>query len=115
MSRVVYVNGSYVPEDQGKVSIFDRGFLFADGVYEVTAVVAGKLTDYDAHMERLERSLSELRMAWPCTKEELRALHLELVKRNQLDEGIIYMQVTRGAADRDFKFPKDTKSTLIAF
>ena len=115
MARTVYVNGEYLPEDQGKVSIFDRGFLFADGVYEVTAVINGKLVDYDPHMERLERSLGELRMGWPCTKDELKAMHLELVKRNALREGIIYMQVTRGSADRDFKFPKDTKPTLVAF
>ena len=115
MSRTVFVNGSYLPESEGKISIFDRGFLFADGVYEVTAVVNGKLVDYDPHMERLDRSLRELRMAWPCSKGELRAMHVELVKRNALKEGIIYMQVTRGAADRDFKFPKDAKSTLIAF
>ena len=115
MSRVVYVNGSYVPEDQGKVSIFDRGFLFADGVYEVTAVIAGRLVDYDPHLERLERSLKEIEMAWPCSKAELRQMHEELIKRNKLDEGTIYMQVTRGSADRDFKFPKESKSTLIAF
>ncbi|MGE3874311.1 MAG: D-amino-acid transaminase [Parvibaculaceae bacterium] len=115
MSRVVYVNGSYVPENEGKVSIFDRGFLFADGVYEVTAVINGRLVDYDPHAERLDRSLKEIQMAWPCSKAELRQMHEELVKRNKLDEGIIYMQVTRGAADRDFKFPKETKSTLIAF
>src|SRR5437762_13508200 len=88
MSRVVYVNGSYVPEDQGKVSIFDRGFLFADGVYEVMAVVGGKLVDYDPHMERLERSLKEIEMSWPCNKAELRQMHEELIKRNKLDEGI---------------------------
>jgi D-alanine transaminase len=115
MSRVVYVNGSFMPENEGKVSIFDRGFLFADGVYEVTAVIGGKLVDYDPHMERLERSLKEIEMAWPCSKAELKAMHEELVKRNKLDEGIIYMQVTRGSADRDFKFPKEAKSTLIAF
>jgi D-alanine transaminase len=115
MSRTVFVNGSFLPEDEGKVSIFDRGFLFADGVYEVTAVVGGKLVDYDPHMERLERSLKELRMAWPCGKAELRAMHEELVRRNALNEGIIYMQVTRGAADRDFKFPKDAAPTLVAF
>jgi D-alanine transaminase len=115
MNRVVYVNGSYVPEEQGKISIFDRGFLFADGIYEVTAVLKGKLVDYDAHMERLERSLGEIRMDWPCSKEELRAMHLEMVKRNHLEEGWIYMQITRGAADRDFKFPKGVKPTLIAF
>ena len=115
MSRVVYVNGSYVPEEQGKISIFDRGFLFADGIYEVTAVVKGRLVDYDAHMERLERSLGEIRLDWPCSKEELKAMHLDMVKRNSLDEGWIYMQITRGAADRDFKFPKGVKPTLIAF
>lgn len=115
MSRIVYVNGEYLPEEQGKISIFDRGFLFADGVYEVTAVVNGKLVDYGPHMERLERSLKELQMGWPCSKDELKAMHLEMVKRNALTEGIIYMQVTRGAADRDFKFPKDAKPTLIAF
>ena len=115
MARTVYVNGEYMPESEGKISIFDRGFLFADGVYEVTAVINGKLVDYDPHMERLERSLSELRMGWPCTKDELKAMHLEMVKRNSLNEGIIYMQVTRGAADRMFNFPKDAKPTLIAF
>jgi D-alanine transaminase len=115
MSRVVYVNGSYVPENEGKVSIFDRGFLFADGIYEVTAVINGKLVDYEPHAERLERSLNEISMAWPCSKAELRQMHEELIKRNKLDEGIIYIQVTRGAADRDFKFPKESKSTLIGF
>ena len=104
-----------MPEEEAKISIFDRGFLFADGVYEVTAVVNGKLVDYDPHMERLERSLRELRMAWPCTKDELRAMHLELVRRNNLSEGIIYMQVTRGVADRQFNFPKEAKSSLVAF
>jgi D-alanine transaminase len=115
MSRVVYVNGIYVSEEQGKISIFDRGFLFADGIYEVTAVVRGRLVDYDAHMERLERSLREIRLDWPCSKEELKAMHLDMVKRNNLDEGWIYMQITRGSADRDFKFPKGVKPTLIAF
>ncbi len=88
MSRIVYVNGSYVPENEGKVSIFDRGFLFADGVYEVTAVIGRKLVDYDPHMERLDRSLNELAMAWPCSKAELRQMHEELIKRNKLDEGM---------------------------
>ena len=115
MSRIVYVNGEYLPESDGKISIFDRGFLFADGVYEVTAVIGGRLVDYEPHMARLERSLGELRMGWPCTKDELRDMHLEMVKRNALREGIIYMQVTRGAADRDFKFPKDAKPSLVAF
>ncbi len=115
MSRIAYVNGQYLPEDQAKVSIFDRGFLFADGVYEVTPVVNGKLVDHDAHNERLDRSLRELQMAWPCSKEELTTVHTELIARNSLKEGIIYMQVTRGVADRMFNFPKDIKSSLVAF
>jgi D-alanine transaminase len=115
MSRIVYVNGEYLPEAEGKISIFDRGFLFADGVYEVTPIVNGKVVDYDAHAERLDRSLNELRIAWPCTKEELRTMHLELIKRNKLNEGLIYLQVTRGVADRMFNFPKNITSTLIAF
>ncbi len=115
MSRIAYVNGHYLPETDAKVSIFDRGFLFADGVYEVTPVVNGKLVDHDAHNERLDRSLRELQMAWPCTKEELTTVHSELIARNSLKEGIIYMQVTRGVADRMFNFPKDIKSSLVAF
>ena len=115
MSRIVYVNGKYVPEEQGNVSIFDRGFLFADGVYEVTAIVHGRLIDYDPHMERLARSLAEISMAWPCSKADVRRMHEELISRNRLDQGWVYMQVTRGAADRDFKFPKNDGSTLIAF
>ncbi len=113
--RIVYVNGDYLPEEEGKVSIFDRGFLFADGVYEVTAVVGGKLIDYAPHMERLERSLKEIAMAWPCTKAELRAMHEELIRRNAVMQGWVYMQITRGAADRDFKFPKAVGSSLVAF
>ena len=115
MVRTVFVNGDYLPETEGKVSIFDRGFLFADGVYEVTAVVNGKLVDYEPHMERLGRSLKELRMDWPCTRAELDEMHRQMVSRNALKEGIIYMQVTRGAADRAFNFPKSAKPTLIAF
>ncbi len=115
MGRTVFVNGEYLPEEQGKISIFDRGLLFADGIYEVTAVVNGRLVDYDPHMERLERSLGEIKIGWPCSKDELKAMHLELVKRNGLKEGMVYMQVTRGAADRDFKFPKDVLPTLVAF
>jgi D-alanine transaminase len=115
MPRTVFVNGDYVLEDQGKISIFDRGFLFADGVYEVTAVIHGHLVDYDQHMERLERSLQEIRLGWPCSRDDLKIMHFELIKRNKLDQGWVYMQVTRGAADRDFKFPKEAKPTLVGF
>lgn len=116
MVRTVYVNGEYLPETEAKISVFDRGFLFADGVYEVSAVMNGKLVDYPAHMERLGRSLKELRMDWPCTREELDQMHQEMIRRNNLSEGIIYMQVTRGAADRAFNFPKPApKPSLVAF
>lgn len=115
MNRIVYVNGAYVREDQARISIFDRGFLFADGVYEVTAVVSGRFVDYEPHIERLERSLAELRIAWPCGREELSSMHEELVRRNKLDQGWVYMQITRGSADRDFKFPKEARSSLVAF
>ncbi|MGE0211458.1 MAG: D-amino-acid transaminase [Parvibaculaceae bacterium] len=115
MHRIVHLNGQYLPEQQAKVSPFDRGYLFGDGVYEVTAVIDGKLIDYAPHMARLERSLKELAMAWPCTKDELRAVHEELLKRNNLTEGRVYMQVTRGVADRDFSYPRDTPTTLFAF
>lgn len=116
MPRTVFVNGEYLPESEGKISIFDRGFLFADGVYEVTAVVNGKLVDYPAHIERLGRSLKELRMDWPCTRDDLDAMHQEMIRRNDLREGIIYMQVTRGSADRMFNFPSPApRPSLIAF
>lgn len=115
MTRIVYVNGEYAPENQARISVFDRGFLFADGVYEVTPVINGKLVDFGPHMERLERSLKELRMAWPCTLEELTRVHEEIIARNALKEGIIYMQVTRGVADRMFNFPKETQSSLVVF
>ncbi len=118
MNRTVYVNGDYLPEEEARVSVFDRGFLFADGVYEVTSVLDGKLIDFDGHARRLQRSLHELDMAAPVTMEDLLEIHRELVRRNGLDQGMIYMQVTRGAdADRDFAFPDADKvpSTLVLF
>ncbi|MEM0936861.1 MAG: D-amino-acid transaminase [Pseudomonadota bacterium] len=115
MSRTVYVNGDYLPEEQATVSIFDRGFLFADAVYEVTSVIDGKLVDFDGHAKRLWRSLGELGMAAPVTEEELLEIHRELVARNDLVQGLIYLQVTRGAADRDFAYPKAATPTLVLF
>ena len=115
MTRIVYVNGDYVPEDQAKISVFDRGFLFADGVYEVTSVLDGKLIDFAGHAARLARSLSELEMAAPVTEAELLEIHRELVARNNVTEGLVYLQVTRGAADRDFAYPEDTAPTLVLF
>ncbi len=118
MSRIVYVNGEYLPEGEAKVSVFDRGFLFADGVYEVTSVLDGRLIDFEGHARRLERSLSELDMAAPVTMDELLEIHRELLRRNELVEGMVYLQVTRGAAaDRDFAFPdpEAVPSSLVLF
>lgn len=118
MSRTVYVNGQYLPEEDAKISIFDRGFLMADGVYEVTSVLDGKLIAFDGHAARLQRSLSELDMASPVDMDELLNIHRELVSRNDITDGLIYMQVTRGSAgDRDFVFPdpETTPPTLVLF
>ena len=115
MSRTVYVNGAFVPEEEAKVSVFDRGFLFADAVYEVSAVLKGRLIDNAGHMARLERSLKELKMAAPVPVTAIPALMEELVRLNGVEEGGVYLQVTRGAADRDFTFPKDATPTLVMF
>ena len=106
MSQIVYVNGEFVPAAEAKVSVFDRGFLMADAVYEVTSVIGGKLIAYDGHVERLQRSLSELEMVSPVTMDELLQIHRDLIDKNNLVEGGIYLQVTRGAPDaRDFAWP----------
>jgi len=115
MTRTVYVNGDYLPETEAKVSIFDRGFLFADGAYEVTSVLDGKLIDFEGHALRLARSLAELDMPAPCGTEDLLAIHRRLVAENGLTEGLVYLQVTRGAADRDFAYPEDAAPTLVLF
>lgn len=113
--RIAYVNGEFVPLAEAKISVLDRGFLFADGVYEVTAVIDGKLVDNAAHLARLERSLSEIEMGHPVPLDTLTDLQLELARRNNLIEGGIYLQVTRGAAERDFSYPKDAKPSLVMF
>ena len=118
MNRIVYVNGAYMPEQEATVSIFDRGFLMADGVYEVTSVLQGKLIDFEGHAQRLRRSLDALDMAMPMPIDELLGVHRELVARNGIEEGMIYLQVTRGSAgDRDFAFPdpEETPVTLVMF
>jgi len=118
MNRIVYVNGAYMPEQEATVSIFDRGFLMADGVYEVTSVLQGKLIDFEDHAQRLKRSLDALDMAMPMPIDELLGVHRELVARNGIEEGMIYLQVTRGSAgDRDFAFPdpEETPVTLVMF
>jgi D-alanine transaminase len=117
MARTVYVNGNWLPEDQATVSVFDRGFLMADGVYEVTSVLDGKLIDFGGHCVRLARSLSELAMKNPHTREEWLAIHRDLVARNDLVDGMIYLQVTRGnPGDRDFAYPgPEVEPTVVLF
>ena len=117
MTRTVYVNGDYLPEAEAKVSIFDRGFLMADGVYEVTSVLGGKLIDFGGHLKRLQRSLDELEIRNPLTEDEWLEVHRQLVARNGIDEGMVYLQVTRGnPGDRDFVFPpQDTPPTVVLF
>jgi D-alanine transaminase len=115
--RTVYVNGDYLPETEACVSIFDRGFLMADGVYEVTSVLDGKLIDFAGHVVRLKRSLAALEMPAPAEIDDLLAIHRELVKVNGVEEGLVYLQITRGSdGDRDFLFPSaDTPPTLVLF
>jgi D-alanine transaminase len=115
MSRTVYVNGLYVPEEAAKVSVFDRAFLFGDGVYEVTAVLDRRLVDFEPHLARLDRSLKEIGLAPPLSHDDLRALHAELIARNGVEEGIVYLQITRGSADRDFAYPEKTAPSVVAF
>jgi len=117
MTRIVYVNGEYLPDTEATVSIFDRGFLFADGVYEVTSVLGGRLIDFDGHARRLERSLGELAMTPPIGRDDLLEVHRQLVARNGVEEGMVYLQITRGApGDRDFVYPApDVPGTVVLF
>ena len=115
MGRIVYVNGRFVPESEAHVSIFDRGFLFGDGVYEVSSVLDRGLVDNAAHLARLERSLGELGMTLPLSPDEIVRAQKELVARNDVDEGVVYLQVTRGPADRDFAYPAEPKPTVVMF
>ena len=115
LNRIVYVNGEYLPEEEAKISVFDRGFVFGDGVYEVVPVIAGHVVDKQYFLERLDRSLGELSISWPCTKQDYLEVMQQLVRRNELREGTVYSQVTRGVADRVFSFPADTPTTLVAF
>lgn len=116
MDRIAYVNGSFMPIADAKVSILDRGFLFADGIYEVAAVLEGKLIDNASHLARLQRSVGEISLTLPETTERIQEIQKELVARNNLVEGLVYLEVTRGAdKDRDFAFPKGIKPTLVMF
>ena len=115
MSRIVFVNGKFVKEQEAVISIFDRGFIFGDGIYEVVPVIHGKIIDRDYFLERLERSLFELSIPWPCSEQEYIQMMNALIEKNELKEGIVYSQVTRGPAERDFPFPASVQPGIVAF
>ena len=115
MTRIAYVNGAFVPEADATISIFDRGFLFADGVYEVIVLVDGQFVDDAPHLDRLARSLREIELDAPMSRDELHRMLRSLVERNGVTEGMVYLQVTRGAAERDFTFPAVQTPSLVAW
>jgi D-alanine transaminase len=115
MSRIVFLNGSFLPIEEAKVPFMDRGFMFGDGVYEGIGMLDGRLIDNDAHLERLERSLAEIRIPNPYSRAEWTSFQEELARRNGMTEGFIYFQVTRGVAERDFFFPENAKPTVAMF
>ncbi|NKB58691.1 MAG: D-amino-acid transaminase [Alphaproteobacteria bacterium] len=113
MARYAYVNGRYVPHDEGTVHIEDRGYQFADGVYEVIPIIDDRMVDAAPHLDRLDRSLSEMNIAAPLSRKVLELVMRELIERNGVSEGLIYMQVTRGVAPRDHKFPKGVRPSIV--
>ena len=114
--RQIYVNGEFKKEDEAKVSVFDRGLLFSDSLYEVTTVINGKLIDFNNHMKRLDRSMTELKFKKLLNHLDILIFHRKLIELNNLKEGMIYLQVTRGVADRSFDMPKDKiEPTVLAF
>ena len=116
MARIAYVNGEYLPLERAQVPLMDRGFLFADGIYEVSAVLDGHLVDNAGHLARLQRSLDEIGIRNPLSLEEWVGIETELVARNGLKEGVVYMQVTRGVFERDFAYPPaEVRPTVVAF
>ncbi|MEW9613188.1 D-amino-acid transaminase [Shinella sp. S4-D37] len=115
MGRIVYVHGQFVPEEDARIGLFDRGFLFGDAVYEVTAVISGRMIDNDLHLARLERSLKELDIPLALDRAEIVAVQQELIARNALEDGTVYLQVSRGEADRDFLYSPALASRLVGF
>jgi D-alanine transaminase len=115
MDNIVYLNGDYLKDDEAKVSIFDRGYLFADGIYEVVPVVNHTILDKAPFLQRFKNSLNELSLIFDTTDEELFTILNNLIIKNDLKEGGIYIQITRGVAPRDFAFPKNIKTSCTAF
>lgn len=115
MTRTVYINSSFCTEDEAKISVFDRGFLFADAVYEVVAVLDGKLVNFARHMRRLRRSLGEIEVPEPLSETDYLSVMRQLISRNQLNEGLVYLEISRGVADRDFLYPDKLKPTVVMF
>ena len=113
MSRIAYVNGRYVPHAKASVHVEDRGYQFADGVYEVVALVGGRMIDEEPHLDRLERSLRELRIAMPMSRAALKLILREVARRNRIRNGLVYVQITRGVARRDHPFPKNVAPALV--
>jgi D-alanine transaminase len=113
LARVIYLNGAFVEECDAKISVFDRGFLFGDGIYEVSAVLDGHLVDNDLHLARLERSVKEIGIPLPASLSDIRDAQAELIRRNALHEGVVYMQVTRGEAERDFVYADNMKPNFV--
>lgn len=113
MSRIAYVNGRYLPHRGASVHIEDRGYQFGDGVYEVIAVHRGRLVDEEGHLIRLDRSLRELRIQWPVAPSVLPVLMRQVIARNRVDDGIVYVQVTRGVSRREHAFPVAARPALV--
>lgn len=113
MSRIAYVNGRYVPHRQAAVSIDDRGYQFADGVYEVIALIGGKFVDLEPHLDRLDRSLGALGIAWPMARAALSAVIGQVARRNGVRDGIVYLQIGRGVAPREHAFPRTARPSLV--
>jgi len=112
---VIYLNGNFIDETDAKISVFDRGFLFADSIYEVTALINNHFVDFDFHVERLERSCREMGFKNPFSSQQLLDMHHTLAAHNNLSEGIIYLQISRGVLERNFLFPAEMKPTIFAF
>ncbi len=113
MARYAYVNGGYVPHGEAAVHIEDRGFQFADGVYEVIPILSDGLVDAAPHLDRLERSLFEMKIAMPMSRRVFELVIAELISRNGVTDGLIYMQITRGVAPRDHKFPSGVRASVV--